>query len=73
MKYNIMAAKRFIAGAKCPVCKCQDTIYTQIKSNRKTFNCVYCGLIEDIQMNNNTINANKQPSEEYDAIRIVDS
>lgn len=40
---TIAIRKRFIAGAKCPICQAQDTMAMWRKNNVDIVECVKCG------------------------------
>ncbi|MBT8140490.1 MAG: YheV family putative metal-binding protein [Gammaproteobacteria bacterium] len=44
-----MEKKRFIAGATCPDCKAQDTVYTFLQDGQQWRACASCDMRQNIE------------------------
>lgn len=72
-----MALKRFIAGATCPQCKGEDTIYMEVVEDKRFRACVSCEFREEMRFENQPTEletrVNKSPGQsDVQVIKLMD-
>lgn len=72
-----MALKRFIAGAICPECKGEDTIYTEVVAEKRFRACVNCDFREEMRFENQPAEletrVNKSPGDaDIQVVKLID-
>lgn len=72
-----MALKRFIAGATCPQCKGEDTIYTEEVEEKRFRACVSCEFREEMRFENQQMEletrVNKTPGRsDVQVVKLLD-
>ena len=72
-----MALKRFIAGAICPQCKDQDSLYVETVDSRRYRACVSCDFREEMRFESQSreleTRVNRSPGDtEVQVVKLVE-